>query len=180
MTASTTNYGRITAPAEVRFERLLPGPIETVWEFLTDAKKRGEWLAPGPMELKVGGKVKLYFHHADLSPHKAPAPEKYRAFEDKVHESEHEITQLDPPRLLAMTWPKTSEVIFELKPQGSQVLLTVTHRRLASRAEMVDVSGGWHTHLDILVERANGRTPAAFWAVFGQIDEEYEKRYPKA
>ena len=42
MTVPTKNYGRIIAPAEVRFERLLPGPIETVWEFLTDSKKRGE------------------------------------------------------------------------------------------------------------------------------------------
>ena len=41
------------------------------------------------------------------------------------------------------------------------------------------VSGGWHTHLDILVERANGRTPPAFWIVFGDIEQEYERRYPK-
>ena len=179
MTAAPDGYGRIIAPAEVRFERLLPGPIETVWAFLTDEKKRGEWLAPGPMELKVGGKVKLAFKHADLSPHRTPAPEKYRNLDAKGHESSHEITQIDPPRLLAMTWPESSEVIFELKPQGSQVLLTVTHRRLASREEMIDVSGGWHTHLDILVARANGRTPPAFWIVFGDIEQEYERRYPK-
>ncbi len=105
MTTASDGYGQIVAPAEVRFERLLPGPIETVWEFLTDAEKRGEWLASGPMELKVGGKVKLAFKHADLSPHKAPAPEKYRNLDAKGHESNHEITQIDPPRLLAMTWP---------------------------------------------------------------------------
>lgn len=179
MTAASNGYGRIIAPAEVRFERLLPGPIETVWEFLTDSKKRGEWLASGSMELRVGGKVKLFFKHADLSPHQAPAPEKYKSLDAKGHESDHEITQIGPPRLLTMTWPDTSEVTFELKPQGSQVLLTVTHRRLASREEMIGVSGGWHTHLDILVERANGRTPPAFWTIFGKIEQEYEKRYPK-
>lgn len=173
-----TAYGHVISPAEVRFERLLPGPIETVWAFLVDDKKRGEWLAPGPMDLRIGGKATFFFHHADLSPHKAPPPEKYRTPDDKVHESAHQITQLDPPRLLAFTWPESSEVIFELKPQGNQVLLTVTHRRLANRAEMVEVSGGWHTHLDILVERANGRVPQAFWTVFGDKETQYEERIP--
>lgn len=172
-------YGRITAPAEVRFERVLPGPIETVWEFLTDATKRGEWLATGPMELRVGGKASLTFRHADLSPHQAAAPEKYRTIDAEAHHSEHTITAVEPPRLLAFTWSGNSEVVFELKPEGDLVLLTVTHRRLASRAEMVEVSGGWHTHLDILVERASGRVPPAFWTVFGQIEDEYETRYPR-
>jgi len=30
-------YGTVLSPTEVRFERLLPGPIETVWAFLTDS-----------------------------------------------------------------------------------------------------------------------------------------------
>ena len=180
MTEASKNYGRIIAPAEVRFERLLPGPIETVWEFLTNSKKRGEWLASGPMELKVGGKAKLTFRHADLSPHKVPAPAKYKDLDAKGHTSEHTITRIDAPRLLAFTWPPNSEVTFELKPQGAQVLLTVTHRQLANRTEMVMVSGGWHTHLAILVERANARTPPAFWTVFGEIEAEYETLYPKA
>jgi uncharacterized protein YndB with AHSA1/START domain len=36
------DYGTIAAPAEVRFERLLPGPIETVWAYLTESEKRAE------------------------------------------------------------------------------------------------------------------------------------------
>ena len=68
------DYGTVLSPTEVRFQRLLPGPIETVWAFLTDSKKRGEWFASGPMEPRVGGKVTLRFKHSDLSPHKAPPP----------------------------------------------------------------------------------------------------------
>ena len=172
-------YGQIVGPTEVRFQRLLPGPVAMVWAFLTDSRKRGEWLASGPMDLKPGGKARLSFKHADLSPNKAPAPEKYRNLDAKGHESDHEIIQVEPPRLLAMTWPRNSEVTFELTPQGDHVLLTVTHRRLASRDDMIDVSGGWHSHLDILVERANGRVPPAFWTVFGDLEEEYDRRYPK-
>ena len=27
-----------------RFERLFPGPIERVWEYLVDGEKRGKWV----------------------------------------------------------------------------------------------------------------------------------------
>ena len=57
--------------------------------------------------------------------------------------------------------------------------LILTHRKLPIRAEMVQTSGGWHTHLAILVERANGRVPQPFWTVFGDIEAEYEKLIPK-
>ena len=69
-----TDRPTILSPTEIRFERLLPGPIETVWAFLTDPQKRGEWLASGPMDLRVGGRVSLRFKHSDLSPNKAPPP----------------------------------------------------------------------------------------------------------
>ena len=63
------DYATVLSPTEVRFQRLLPGPIETVWTHLTASKKRGEWFASGPMEPRVGGKVTLRFKHSDLSPH---------------------------------------------------------------------------------------------------------------
>ena len=50
-------YPEVLSPSEIRFQRLLPGPVETVWSYLTDEKKRGEWLASGPMDLRVGGTV---------------------------------------------------------------------------------------------------------------------------
>jgi len=173
-----TAYGRLIAPAEVRFERLLPGPIETVWQFLVDSDKRGQWLASGPMELKEGGAVELRFRHRDLSPHQAEPPERYREMDEKGHVSRERVLRVEAPRLLAISWGD-SEVTFELEPRGGQVLFTVTHRRLADRAKMVQTSGGWHTHLDILVERANGRVPPAFWTVFGDIESQYEARYPE-
>ena len=173
-----TDYGTVLSPAEIRFERLLPGPIEAVWDFLADSAKRGQWLAAGPLEPRVGGKVKLRFKHSDLSPHKAPPPEKYRDMDAKGHDSDETITELDPPRRLAFTWGK-SEVVFDLAPRGDKVLLTLTHRRLPDRAEMVGTAGGWHTHLAILVERANGRVPPAFWDVFREVDGKYEARVPR-
>jgi uncharacterized protein YndB with AHSA1/START domain len=172
-------YGRITAPAEVRFERLLPGPIETVWQFLVDSDKRSQWLASGPMELKEGGALELRFRHRDLSPHKAPPPERYRELDEKGHVARERVLRIEPPRLLAISWGP-SEVTFELVPEGSNVRLILTHRHLPGRSDMVLASGGWHTLLDILVERANGRVPKAFWTMFGNIEQEYDARYPRA
>jgi uncharacterized protein YndB with AHSA1/START domain len=39
------DYGVLTAPDTLRIERLLPGPIERVWQYLTDSDKRATWLA---------------------------------------------------------------------------------------------------------------------------------------
>ncbi len=54
-------YGVVTEPRTVYFERLLPGPIERVWAYITESEKRGKWLATGEMELRVGGRVDLKF-----------------------------------------------------------------------------------------------------------------------
>src|SRR5258708_35879315 len=90
-------------PPEVRLQRLLPGPCETVWAYLGDSKKRGEWFASGPMEPRVGGKMTLRFKHSDLSPHKAPPPEKFKEIDAKGHEWSGAITAYDPLRRLAFT-----------------------------------------------------------------------------
>jgi len=66
--------------------------------------------------------------------------------------------------------------LFELEPQGDKVLLTLTHHKLANRDEMVDVSGGWHTHLAVLVDKAHGRVPPAFWDLWRSIDGQYDQR----
>ena len=121
------DYGTILSPTELRFERLLPGPIESVWAYLTDARKRGEWLASGPMELRVGGKVEFRCRHSDLSPNKAPPPERLAKMDVEATAGGRPITEIDPPRHLALTWGDTSEVVFDLTPKGDKVLLTLTH-----------------------------------------------------
>jgi uncharacterized protein YndB with AHSA1/START domain len=174
----------IVSPTEIRFERLLPGPIEKVWAYLTDSKKRGEWLASGPMELRVGGKASLRFKHSELSPRQAPPPERFRKMDEEGHHAEETITAVDAPRRLAFTWGSASdgasEVVFELAPRdGGKVLLTLTHRKLPNEAERTGTAGGWHCHLTMLVEKLEGRTPPAFWDVFREIDAEYADGIPR-
>jgi uncharacterized protein YndB with AHSA1/START domain len=172
-------YPEVLSPTEIRFQRLLPGPIETVWDYLTDPRKRGEWLAGGPMELRVGGRVSLRFKHSELSPNQAPPPEKYRQVDEEGHRAEETVTVFEPPHRLAFTWGGTSEVTFELAPRkNGQVLLTLTHRRLSDDAERTRTAGGWHCHLTILTEKLEGRTPPAFWDVFRKIEREYADGIP--
>jgi len=174
-----SEYGIVTEPGTIRFERVLPGPIERVWAYLTEPEKRGKWFASGPMELRADGPVELHFRHADLSPHVEETPDRYKQYE-KGHTSYGRVTRCEPPRLLSFMWGEEvgddSEVTFELTPRGRDVLLVLTHRRLGDRAMMAPVAGGWHTHLGILVDHLNGREPRPFWSTHAQLEAEYEKR----
>jgi hypothetical protein len=58
------------------------------------------------------------------------------------------------------------------------VLLTVIHRRLAERAILLNVSAGWHTHLDILVARLSGKEPEPYWDGWSRLRNEYDRRLP--
>ena len=173
-------YGVVTGPGEVRMERVLPGPIERVWAYLTESEKRGKWFAAGPMELKPGGKLELIFHNSELSHHNEPTPEKYKKYEG--YKSTGQVTRFEPPRVLTFLWHEEkgppSEVTFELSQRGKEVLLVLTHRRLATRGNMVGVSGGWHIHLAILSDVLNGVPPRPFWSTHIRLETEYEKRIP--
>ena len=169
-------YGVVTEARTIRMERLLPGPIERVWDYLTDSTKRGKWFATGKMDLRVGGSVEFFFNHADLSAEKTP-PAKHKDKACGVSMA-GTITAYDPPRLLSFTFGKAGEVTFELTPKGKDVLLVLTHHKLKDRAMMVGVSSGWHSHLAILIDVLNGDEPRPFWTTVAKMEAEYEKRLP--
>jgi len=176
-----TEFGIVTAPDTLRIERVLPGPIDRVWSYLTDANKRATWLAAGEMESHVGGRVELVFRNSELTGKGDHPPPKYEKY-DGEQRLLGRITACEPPRLLSYSWGgepgAASEVSFELNERGKDVLLIVTHTRLASRDDMISVAGGWHAHLDILVSRITERDPAPFWATHTRLEAEYERRIP--
>ncbi len=171
-----SDYGTFVERGTVRFERLLPGPIERVWEYLTDSKLRATWFAGGTLEQRVGGQVDFTFDHAALTPAGESIPDKYN--KDEHYRLRGRVTRCEPPKLIAFTWD-ASEVTWQLEPRGGDVLLTLTHRNLASRAEEVDVCGGWHSHLDLLGERIRGRVPQRYWKAVEEYERTYEQRIPK-
>jgi uncharacterized protein YndB with AHSA1/START domain len=179
-TQAMGEFGVVTAARTVRLERVLPGPIERVWAYLTESDKRQKWLAAGPMDLTIGGRVELTFRNAELAEPFEPPPERHCGSEGGVMRGR--VTRCDPPRLLSYTWndgsERESEVTFELTPQSEEVRLVLTHRRLPDRKGMVGVSSGWHTHLGVLIDHLNGRAPRPFWSTLDRLEAEYERRLP--
>jgi uncharacterized protein YndB with AHSA1/START domain len=172
-------YGTLIAPDTILFERVLPGPIERAWSYITESDKRAKWLASGEMDLRVGGKIELRWDNNHLSPQYEAPPAEFA--DDCNGRATGRVTKLQSPRVIAFTWEDpndpagTSEMTFELTPRGSDVLLTLTHRKLRPR-DFGRVGPGWHTHLDILVDVLAGRTVQPFWAKFMPLAEQYVKR----
>jgi uncharacterized protein YndB with AHSA1/START domain len=172
--ASRDAYGVLTEPATLKIQRFLPGPIERVWAYLTESELRRQWLAAGEMEMKVGAEFELVWRNDELTD---PPGHKPAGFGEE-HRMQSRITELDPPRKLAITWGKTGGVSFDLEPKGDEVLLTVIHRRLPDRAMMLMVGPGWHMHLDVLVACLTGTKPEPFWDGWSRLKKEYERRLP--
>ena len=171
---SESKLGTSPEQATVRLERMLPGPIERVWAYLTEPDKRATWFAGGAMDLRVGGKADLHFDHSNISPEKTP--DEYKSKRSDWPET---ITRIEPPRLLAYTFGAAgpeSEVTFELETRGKGVLLVITHRRLADRKTMIGVASGWDAHVGILEDRLNGVEPRPFWTTHARLKREYEAR----
>jgi uncharacterized protein YndB with AHSA1/START domain len=167
-------YGTFPAPGEVRLTRTLPGPIERLWQYLTDPEKRARWFAGGPMEPRAGGKMELLFRHQNLGPGETP-PAEYADMHFHGSKMPGTVLRWDPPRVLSYTFSEDSDVTFELIPQGEQVLLILTHRsRGVDLPDLNNYASGWHTHLSILIALLEGTTLPPFWATHARIKAAYE------
>lgn len=162
--------GKIIDATTVRFERLVDGPIERVWDYLCKREFLSTWLADG--ELGPGGAE----FTLKLEGRKVP-----------MHTGAKivgVVTRFDPPRTLSYTWnhiapgasaPTTPEsvVTFELEPRGNKVLIVLTHGRIAPEF-LARLSTGWHAFLDIMALRRQEMEPAPLQEMFGQLLPKYE------
>jgi uncharacterized protein YndB with AHSA1/START domain len=129
----TTEGGRTV----LRMERHLPHPVEKVWRALTEPSELGHWFpSKVELDLTVGGKVRFI----ELS--------------DEYPSLDGEITDLDPPRLIAYTWD-ADHLRWELRPDGDGCLLTLTHT-FDDRYGASSFASGWTGCLDILDLRLDG------------------------
>jgi uncharacterized protein YndB with AHSA1/START domain len=163
----------LVEPGTVKLERLLPGPVERVWAYLTESDKRAKWLCGGEFELRIGGKVHLEFDQNSLSTDKS-APPKYQGREKASFVGV--VTRLEAMRVLAYTWAwdsNNTEVSYELQPRGKEVLLTIVHRRLEGKDLVASVMGGWDVHTGILADVLSGAEPRPFWKTHTRLEQEY-------
>jgi uncharacterized protein YndB with AHSA1/START domain len=167
--------GTFTGQGEARLMRTLPGPIERVWDYLTDPEKRARWFAGGPMEPRAGGKLRLDFQHKNIAPDEIP-PDDHKQYHDPGTSMEAKVLRWEPPRVLSYTFGENSDVTFELTPQGKNVVLVLTHRsRGDDRPFLHGFASGWHTHLTQLVALLEGAPRPPFWPTHARLKAEYEK-----
>jgi uncharacterized protein YndB with AHSA1/START domain len=138
--------GKFSKVPSVRFERLVPGPIERVWEFLTRTELLPSWFGEGRIEPRQGGAVELMGGHVRGT-----------------------VTRWEPPRRLTYSWNvlqpgeaasayPESYLALELEPRGDQVLLTLLHLPVLERFEKQNAMG-WHAFLDLVEAALRGETP---------------------
>lgn len=141
--------------AELTF--LLDDHLEQVWAALTQPEQLLQWLAPGEIELRLGGAAKLNFTDSGV-----------------VIDST--VTAFEPMRLLEYSWSGPGEptrpVRWELEPLGGVVRLTLTLTMPASE-DVARSCAGWVAHLEMLAATLAG-IPIKFpFTVFKAARESY-------
>ena len=175
-----SEFGVRVDDSTVRFERLLPGPIENVWPYLADSEKRGQWFTAGGLP-QVGGAWEMRYRHASYSPHKSPPPPGLESADAEEKTMPSMLLALEPPHRIAFTFGNSikageySEVDIRLTPQADgKVKLTLTHTKLRDANHMRQVFIGWHAHLEMLQYRAEGKVPPSIWDVWRDVSGIYE------
>lgn len=171
-TATMDAYGALTDPTTLKIQRVLPGPIERVWDYLTRSDLRKQWFAAGDMTLEAGAPFTLTWRNEELNTPKGKRPDGHA----EEHSSTNTIIVVEPPSRLVITFGASGQVSFDLETRGDKVLLTLVHSRIPDRGTLLSVSGGWHGHLDILVAKLSGAPVPDFWTTWAQLKAEYEVR----
>ena len=138
--------GEIIAESAVRFARLLPGPIEHIWEFLTDTARLPEWYGTGTIVPREGGPVTLM--GGDIR----GVVTIWRPLQALGY-----TWNVFAPGETVSAWP-VSYLEFALAADGAKVELTLVHRPIP-QAMQKQTAMGWHTCLDLIEGALAGEFP---------------------
>lgn len=115
---------------EVRFERLYPRPVQTVWSALTEPERLADWMGAAFVEPRTGGRFEL--------------------MRDGPHPMTGHVRVWDPPRVLELSWSNThapdSVVRYELTPEGQGTRLVLIHQGMPFINSGLMLPG-WHDFL---------------------------------
>lgn len=151
--------GTIEAPTTIRFERVLPAEVETVWRYLTDPDLVCKWLGKSSMQPRDGGRIEINFD-SEMQV-------------DGVARIRGLIDRFDAPKSIAYSWIDTqsalpSHVSFELSEHERETNLVLVHSGLPED-KLAEFLALWHTRLDALIAHLKGLVPPDFVSNFRKL-----------
>src|SRR5690349_1045305 len=115
------------------FRRKLAHAPENVWRAITEPDHLAVWF---PWEM-----------HGEL---RAGAPMRFVSREMGSVVVEGRMLEFDPPRLMEFVWSDDERLRFELEPDGSGCILTLSNT-FDEVGKAARDAAGWHACLDVLV-----------------------------
>jgi uncharacterized protein YndB with AHSA1/START domain len=122
---------------QLRYERVYPRPIETVWAALTQPERLADWLGACDVEPRLGGRFNCFVNR------------------DPEAQTIGRVTAWEPPSLLEFTWGHHGEaeetrVRAELTPLGPNETRMVFTHGMMDRKWTALTFAGWHHLLEQL------------------------------
>jgi len=131
---------RVDGEFEARLERFIEHDQAKVWAMLTEPAHLADWLAPGSIELKLGGAAKLNFV-------------------DSGTVIDSTVSAFDPPRLIEYSWSSPGEPMRPVRWEtlavegGTRLTLTM---RVPDSEDVARSCAGWEAHLMMLLAAIEG------------------------
>jgi uncharacterized protein YndB with AHSA1/START domain len=125
---------------EGKLELNVDQTIDEVWKALTAPERLVDWLAPGRIEPRLGGSVRIDFEYSGI-------------------QIESSVTAFEAERLLEYSWSSGSEplrpVRWELSqtPEGAKIVLSL---RIPEQEDVARGLAGWAAHLEMLAAALAG------------------------
>lgn len=144
------------------FVRDFPHSPRELWKALTEPAKLAQWLAPGMIELRLGGRARLDFQDSGI-----------------VIDSE--VTLCEPDHLLEYGWSKPGEPERPLTwtlsalQDGCRLSLAL---QLPEGDDAARSCAGWDAHLEMLAAALEGISIKFNFEAFKAAREAYRSRLP--
>jgi len=140
VTQRLTSFSHLGGRIRAVLRRRLDHPPAAVWAMLTDPALLPQWLAPGVIELSVGGAVRLDFGDSGV-----------------VIDST--VSALQEHRLLQYAWSGPADPVrplrWELEPDGAGARLTLT-LSVPDTEDAGRACAGFEAHLEMLAAALEG------------------------
>ncbi len=138
-------FARKGGAVQGSFDLMVENHVDEVWSALTQPGELVNWLAPGTIEPRIGGRVRI-------------------AFQDSGRVIDSTVSAFEPMRLLEYSWSAPGEparpIRWELEPVGpeTRLVLTVT---VPKDEDAGLACAGWGAHVEMLLAALAG-VPTAF------------------